>query len=43
MKTGICRGFDVKGEEVARVPLKEPIIIREPYDEKRNVHRISIS
>ena len=43
LKTGICRGFDAKGEEVARVPLKEPIIIREPYDEKRDVHRISIS
>lgn len=40
---GQCIGFDDKGKEVARVPLKEPIIIRKEYDKQRDVHRISVS
>ena len=39
---GNCIGYDDKGEEVARVPLKEPILIRKEYDEQRDVHRISV-
>ncbi|MEW6026908.1 MAG: 4Fe-4S dicluster domain-containing protein [Planctomycetota bacterium] len=40
---GFCSGYNDKGEEVSRVPLKEPIIIRKEYDEQRDVHRISIT
>jgi nitrate reductase beta subunit len=32
-------GYDEKGEELARVPMKEPIQIRVAYDEKLKVHR----
>lgn len=39
---GQCIGFDDKGKEIARVPLKEPIIIRKEYDKQRDVHRISV-
>lgn len=40
---GHCIGYDKSGEEVVRVPLKEPIIIRQPHDKERNVQRISIT
>jgi nitrate reductase beta subunit len=40
---GYCIGYDEKGTEIIRVPLKEPVVIRKEYDEKRDVHRISIS
>lgn len=40
---GHVMGYDEKGKEVIRVPLKEPIYIRKSYDAKRDVHRISIS
>ncbi|MFQ6042718.1 MAG: 4Fe-4S dicluster domain-containing protein [Candidatus Poribacteria bacterium] len=43
MDSGHCLGFDDNGNEIIRVPLKEPIIIRKEYDEQRDVHRISIS
>jgi nitrate reductase beta subunit len=36
-------GYDDTGKEIVSVPLKEPIFIRKEYDEKRNVHRISIT
>ena len=32
-------GYDEKGHELARVPMKEPIQIRAAYDEKLKVHR----
>ncbi len=41
--TGYCIGYDDKGEEIVRVPLKEPVIIREEYDKERNVTRFSIT
>ena len=40
---GICIGYNGKGEEIVRVPLKEPVIIRNEYDKERDVHRISIT
>lgn len=40
---GEAIGYDGSGQEIIRVPLTEPIIIRKNYDEKRDVHRISIS
>ena len=36
-------GYDEMGEEIIRVPLKEPIVIRKAHDEERNVHRISVT
>ena len=42
IQNGYCFGYDEKGEEVANVPLKEPVIIRQEYDQKRDVHRISV-
>jgi nitrate reductase beta subunit len=43
LDNGYASGFDEKGGEVVRVPLKEPIYIRKEYDEKRKVHRISVT
>lgn len=43
IKKGRCIGYNAKGEEVVQVPLKEPIIIREAFDKKRDVTRISVS
>ncbi len=40
---GFCTGFNEDGKEIAKVPLKEPIVIREEYDDQRDVHRLSIS
>ncbi len=43
VSSGRCMGYDAEGNEIVRVPLKEPIIVRQKYDEQRDVHRISIS
>ncbi|MDO8749149.1 MAG: dehydrogenase [Candidatus Omnitrophota bacterium] len=43
INNGYCIGYTENGQEIARVPLKEPIIIRKEYDQERDVHRISIS
>lgn len=43
INTGVGYGYDAEGKEVISVPLKESIIIRKPYDEQRDVHRVSIS
>ena len=40
---GRAIAYDDKKEELVRVPLTEPIVIRKPYDEVRNVHRLSIT
>ncbi len=40
---GQAIAYDDKGEELVRVPLTEPIVIRKRYDEVRDVHRISIT
>ena len=42
INNGYCLGYAEDGREIARVPLKEPIIIRKEYDQGRDVHRISI-
>ena len=39
---GYCFGYNDKGEEIVKVPLKEQIVIRQEYDQKRDVHRISV-
>jgi len=43
MKNGYCIGYDANGKEFIRVPITEPIVIRKPFDEELNVHRISIT
>ena len=43
IETGHCIGYDETGHEIARVPIKEPIVIREKRDDDRDVSRISIS
>jgi nitrate reductase beta subunit len=40
---GYAIGYGENGKEIVRVPLTEPIYIRKKYDEKRDVHRISIT
>lgn len=40
---GYCFGYDDKGAELVKVPLKEPIIIRKEYDEQRDVYRLSVT
>jgi len=36
-------GYDAKGAEIARVPLKEPVYIREAFDPARQVYRHNIT
>ena len=43
LETGSCSGYDDAGKELVKVPMKEPIIIREARDEKLDVTRISVS
>lgn len=43
LSNGYASGYDEEGKEVVRVPLREPIYIRKEYDEKRKVHRISVT
>ena len=43
IETGYCIGYDDKGESIVKVPIKEPIVIRERHDEKEDVHRISVT
>jgi hypothetical protein len=43
IESGHCIGYDSKGQEFIRVPIKEPIIIREKHDKERDVKRISVT
>lgn len=43
INSGNCIGLNEKGNEIIKVPIKEPIIIREEYDGQRDVHRFSIT
>ncbi|CAG0966485.1 nitrate reductase / nitrite oxidoreductase, beta subunit [Methanosarcinales archaeon] len=43
INNGYCAGYDDKGNELIKVPMKEPIIIREEYDEQRNVRRFNVT
>ncbi len=36
-------GFDEKGDEVVRVPLREPIHIRQAWDSARSIARVNVS
>ncbi|MHC4628299.1 MAG: dehydrogenase, partial [Planctomycetota bacterium] len=43
IETGHCVGYDDKGQSIVKVPIKEPIVIRERHDKQRDVHRISVT
>jgi len=43
INSGNCIGLNEKGNEIIKVPIKEPIIIREEYDGQRDVHRFSVT
>jgi len=43
VKDGFAYGYDAKGDEVARVPLKEPIYIRPAFDARHGAFRHNIS
>lgn len=43
VKGGEAIGYDTNGKEVARVPIKEPIVVRDEYDEKRDVYRLDVT
>jgi len=41
--TGHCAGYDADGREIVRVPITEPTILRNQYDEAFDVHRFSVT
>ncbi len=43
IKTGHCTGYDERGQSIVKVPITEPIVIRERHDKQRDVHRISVT
>ena len=43
VKDGIAYGFDAKGAEITRVPLKEPIFIRPYFDTVQKAYRHNIT
>jgi nitrate reductase beta subunit len=43
INNGQAFGYDEKGNEIVRVPLKEPVIIRKNYDGDRDVYRFSVT
>jgi len=43
VENGFAIGYDEQGDEVSRVPLKEPIYVRPVYDEKFGTYRSNIT
>jgi nitrate reductase beta subunit len=43
IEKGFCYAYNEKGEEIVKVPLKEPIHIRKEFDEERNVRRFNVT
>ncbi len=41
--TGHCAGYDADGREIVRVPMTEPTVLRNQYDETYDVHRLSVT
>lgn len=39
---GIVTGYDIKGKEIIKVPIKEPVFVRPYYDERLDVYRHNI-
>ncbi len=40
---GVVTGYDIKGKEIVKVPIKEPVFIRPYYDERVEVYRHNIT
>lgn len=40
---GVAVGYDAKGKEIVRVPIKEPVYVRPFYDKKLRVYRHNIT
>jgi nitrate reductase beta subunit len=40
---GVAVGYDAKGKEIVRVPIKEPVYVRPFYDKKLQVYRHNIT
>ena len=40
---GVAIGYDIKGKEIVKVPIKEPVYIRPFYDEKLQVYHHNIT
>jgi nitrate reductase beta subunit len=43
VENGLAIGYDEQGDEVSRVPLKEPIYVRPLYDERYGTYRSNIT
>ncbi len=43
IRSGTCTGYDTTGAEIVRVPIKEPIVIRNAFDKEHQVQRFSIT
>ena len=43
VENGLAIGYDEQGDEVSRVPLKEPIYVRPLYDERFGTYRSNIT
>jgi len=41
--SGQAMGYDEKGQEVVRVPLKEPTVVRPPFDERVGAYRYNVT
>jgi nitrate reductase / nitrite oxidoreductase, beta subunit len=43
VRNGHAYGYDEKGQEVVRVPIREPIVLRQVYDERHDAIRTNIT
>jgi nitrate reductase beta subunit len=43
LSRGSAIGYDETGDEIVRVPLQEPVVVRKLHDEERDVYRISVT
>jgi nitrate reductase beta subunit len=42
VRAGVAVGWNDAGDEVARVPLREPVVVRPAYDRGLNVYRYNV-
>lgn len=43
VRKGVAYGYDEDGDLVAKTPITEPLVLREPYDRKLDVYRLDIT
>ncbi len=43
VQNSVAIGYDGKGHEITRVPIKEPTVVRPQYDERLDVYRLDIT